>query len=148
MKRFAVGGFQHETNTFAATKAVWPNFVEPDFWPGFTKGDRLVQTFDGLTIPIAGAIAELMKAGHAVVPLTWCAAAPSAYIEDSAFEAISDELLGSLRSATNGMLDGDYLDLHGAAVTESHDDAEGELLRRVRSLIGPDVPIAVSLDLH
>lgn len=44
--------------------------------------------------------------------------------------------------------EGVYLDLHGAMVTEHYDDGEGELLRRVRALIGPDVPLVASLDLH
>ena len=47
-----------------------------------------------------------------------------------------------------GRLDGIYLDLHGAMVTESFDDGEGELLRRLRARFGDDLPIAVSLDLH
>ena len=41
-----------------------------------------------------------------------------------------------------------YLDLHGAMVTESHEDGEGELLARARDLVGADVPIVASLDLH
>ena len=45
-------------------------------------------------------------------------------------------------------LDGAYLDLHGAMITASHDDGEGELLRRIRAQLGPDLPIAVSLDMH
>ena len=45
-------------------------------------------------------------------------------------------------------VDGVYLDLHGAMVTEQYDDGEGELLRRVRAVIGPDMPLIVSLDLH
>ena len=45
-------------------------------------------------------------------------------------------------------LDGVYLDLHGAMVTESHPDGEGELLRRVRAQIGSDIPLVASLDLH
>jgi microcystin degradation protein MlrC len=45
-------------------------------------------------------------------------------------------------------VDGVYLDLHGAMVTEAHDDGEGEILRRVREAVGPRVPVAASLDLH
>src|SRR4051794_36399644 len=129
MSRFAIGGFQHETKTFAPTKATWADFVEADFWPGLTTGDVPPGTFAGLNIPISGAMAELGRAGHQVVPLSWCAAGPSGYIEDSAFGAISDLLLDGLRGAlANGPLTGLYLDLHGAAVTESFDDAELELL--------------------
>jgi len=47
-----------------------------------------------------------------------------------------------------GPLDAVYLDLHGAMVTEHFDDGEGEILRRVREVIGKDLPLVVSLDLH
>lgn len=50
--------------------------------------------------------------------------------------------------AAAGALDGVYLDLHGAMVTDDFEDGEGEILRRVREVIGPDLPLAVSLDLH
>ncbi|TIT59209.1 MAG: M81 family metallopeptidase, partial [Mesorhizobium sp.] len=50
--------------------------------------------------------------------------------------------------AAAGELDAVYLDLHGAMVVESYDDGEGELLRRVRAVVGPDLPVVVSLDLH
>ena len=62
------------------------------------------------------------------------------------FETISARILESLGKATP--LDGLYLDLHGAMITASHDDGEGELLRRIRARLGPDLPIAVSLDMH
>jgi microcystin degradation protein MlrC len=45
-------------------------------------------------------------------------------------------------------VDAVYLDLHGAMVVEHHDDGEGELLARVRQVVGERVPVVVSLDLH
>ena len=47
-----------------------------------------------------------------------------------------------------GPVDGVYLDLHGAMVTEHFDDGEGELLARLRKVVGPRVPVIASLDLH
>jgi microcystin degradation protein MlrC len=47
-----------------------------------------------------------------------------------------------------GDLDGIHMELHGAMVTQKHEDGEGELLRRIRDLTGPDLPIAVSFDFH
>ncbi len=40
------------------------------------------------------------------------------------------------------------LHLHGAMVSDTHEDAEGELLARLRRRLGPDVPVVVTLDLH
>src|SRR5439155_20908379 len=56
--------------------------------------------------------------------------------------AILDDL------AAAGPLDGIYLDLHGAMVAEHHEDGEGELLRRIRALVGHRIPIVTSLDYH
>ena len=100
----------------------------------------------GANIPAAGAIEALRTAGHRLVPLTWAAASPSAQVTDDAFERIAGDLVERLAAA--GPVDGVYLDLHGAMVTESHDDGEGELLRRVRETVGARVPVVASLDLH
>jgi microcystin degradation protein MlrC len=67
-------------------------------------------------------------------------------VTQAAYEHISALLLDDLRHAGN--VDGVYLDLHGAMVAGHIDDADGELLRRVRALVGPDVPIIASLDYH
>ncbi|MCK3547215.1 M81 family metallopeptidase, partial [Escherichia coli] len=67
-------------------------------------------------------------------------------VTEDAFERISALILQGLKAAMP--LDGVYLDLHGAMVTEHLDDGEGELLKRVRALVGADVPVVASLDLH
>jgi microcystin degradation protein MlrC len=146
MARIAVGGFQHETNTFAPLKATWAMFEEVDGWPGFSRGRDLLPAIEGVHLPITGAVAALRGMGHEIVPLSWCAATPSAHVTEDAFERIAAVLLEDIASA--GHLDGIYLDLHGAAVTEHLEDGEGELLRRIRALVGDGVPISVSLDLH
>jgi microcystin degradation protein MlrC len=63
-----------------------------------------------------------------------------------AFERISNEMIQRLKSALP--VDGVYLDLHGAMVAEHVDDGEGELLARVREVVGPTIPVVASLDLH
>ena len=63
-----------------------------------------------------------------------------------AFERIVKEMVDGIAAA--GPLDAVYLDLHGAMVTEHFDDGEGEILARVRKVIGKDLPLVVSLDLH
>jgi len=144
--RIAVGGFQHETNTFALTKAALSHFLEAEGWPGLLRGAALPPGVAGINLPINGAIGALKELGHEILPLCWCSAPPSAHVTDEAFETVAGMLLEDLRAA--GPLDGLYLDLHGAMVTESHQDGEGELLRRLRDLLGERLPIAVSLDLH
>lgn len=149
MPRIAVGGFQHETNTFAPVKADFAAFVAADGWPGLSRGEAMLAATDGVHIPITGAIGRLRQAGADIVPLCWASATPSAHVTRDAFERISAMLLEDLEAAQAlAPLDGIYLDLHGAMVCEHTEDGEGELLRRIRDLVGPDLPIAVSLDLH
>lgn len=146
MARIAVGGFQHETNTFSPTKATFEEFEKPGGWPGLSRGEAMLASVDGVHIPVTGALKRLREAGTDIVPLCWSNATPSAHVTEDAFERIAAMLLEDLKSA--GPLDGLYLDLHGAMVCEHVEDGEGELLRRVRDVVGPDLPIAVSLDLH
>src|SRR5207237_944373 len=56
MARIAVGGFQHETNTFAPQRATWADFERADAWPGFVRGAELIDAVQGYNIPIAGAV--------------------------------------------------------------------------------------------
>jgi microcystin degradation protein MlrC len=144
--RIAVGGWQHETNTFAPIRADFAAFEEPNDWPGLCRGTAMFDGVDGVHLPITGAIEALRARGHELVPLLWCSATPCAHVTEDAFERISTMLLEDITAA--GPLDGIYLDLHGAMVCEHYEDGEGEFLRRVRDFVGPDLPIAVSLDLH
>jgi microcystin degradation protein MlrC len=146
MARIAIGGLQHETNTFAPSKADYAAFEAGGGWPGVQYGDPLFAAVEGANIPAAGAIGALRAAGHSLVATAWAAASPSAHVTSDAFERIAGELVARLKAALP--VDGVYLDLHGAMVVESFDDGEGELLRRVREAVGPRVPVVASLDLH
>ena len=64
----------------------------------------------------------------------------------AAFRRIAEEFLAAVRAA--GPLDGIYFSLHGALAAEDVDDCEGYLLERARAIVGEQMPIAVSLDLH
>jgi microcystin degradation protein MlrC len=144
--RIAIGGFQHETNTFAPVKAGFREFEMADGWPGLTRGAEVLTAFNGINLPIAGFISAAAEEGFELAPTLWCSSSPSAHVESSAYERITGEILE--RIAALGTIDGIYLDLHGAMVTEAFEDGEGELLTRLRKLVGPDLPVVVSLDLH
>src|SRR5262245_45202612 len=146
MARIAIGGFQHETNTFAPSKADYAAFEQGGGWPGVQYGEPIFGAVEGANIPAAGAIQALRALGHSLVGTAWGAANPSAHVTADAFERISREMVQRLKAALP--VDGVYLDLHGAMVVESYDDGEGELLRRVREAVGKRVPIVASLDLH
>lgn len=147
MKRIAVAGFQHETNTFAPTLASYSDFEKTGAWPGLLRGDEVIRGLAGVNISVTGFVdAAATAGGYEIVPVLWCAAEPSSYVTTDAFERIASMILDGI--GDSGGLDGIYLDLHGAMVTEQHEDGEGELLRRIRDLVGVNLPIVVSLDLH
>src|SRR5919106_6114873 len=146
MARIAIGGFQHETNTFAPSKAEYAAFEAGGGWPGVQYGEPIFSAVEGANIPAAGAIQALRMLGHNLVGTAWAAASPSAHVTADAFERITGELVSRLKSASP--LDAVYLDLHGAMVVETYDDGEGEILRRVREAVGSRVPVVASLDLH
>jgi microcystin degradation protein MlrC len=146
MARIAVGGFQHETNTFATVPATYADFEAPDAWPGLTRGAALFEAVAGINLPAAGFVQEARSLHHQLLPLTWCSAQPSGRVTRDAFERIAALLLDDLRA--HGGVDAVYLDLHGAMVAEHVDDADGEILRRVRNAVGPAVPVVASLDFH
>src|ERR1700746_1742192 len=110
--RIAVGGFQHETNTFAPLKASWADFERADAWPPFVRGPELIEAVEGFNIPIAGAVQTLLALGHEPVPLCWCSAPPSSYVEEEAYEKVAGWIIEDLQA--HGPVDAVYLDLHGA----------------------------------
>jgi microcystin degradation protein MlrC len=146
MTRIAVGGFLHETNTFAPTKAVYDAFVQGGGWPPMSQGAKLLEKMRNINIGIAGFVPAAEAEGWELVPTIWCAASPSAHVTKDAYERVARIIVDGIKAA--GALDAVYLDLHGAMVAEHLDDGEGEILARVRAVIGKDLPLVVSLDLH
>jgi len=140
-----VAGYQHETNTFAPSKADWAAFNRGDSFPAFVHGQPMLDQMRGVNIPIGGFIDSAHTRGWQLVPSSWCGAIPSAHVTADAFERISASILADVEK---GGFDAVYLDLHGAAVAEHVDDTEGELIARIREAVGPGLPIVVSLDLH
>src|SRR4029079_15895396 len=127
--KVAVAGFMHETNTFSPYPADLAAFQRPATLPGLTKGADIPARFAGLNIPVTGAMEVLRAAGHTHVPICWASAVPSGAVTREAFETIAGLILDGLTPDIDAL----YLDLHGAMVTDAHEDGEGELLRRIRA---------------
>ena len=146
-RRVAIAGFQHETNTFVPFRTGFEQFRMADSWPRLLRGDEVISGTRGLNLPLAGAIDHAQGVGGLeLVPILWCSAEPNGLVTNDAYRRICAMILDGLVSA--GPIDGIYLDLHGAMVTESHLDGEGALLAQIRRQVGPDLPVGVSLDLH
>ncbi len=146
--RIFIAGFQHETNTFAPTLADWDAFNAGHTFPAYRRGAKLVETFKDINIPVGGFIQAALKNGWELVPSVWAGATPSSYVTTEAFERICGDICEDLREALKAGIDAVYLDLHGAAVAQNADDSEGELISRIRAIVGENMPIVGSLDLH
>ncbi|CDY77099.1 MlrC [Caballeronia glathei] len=142
--KILIAGFQHETNTFAPTKASYQSFVQGEGFPPLVRGADVLNLRD-VNVPIGGFITQAEAAGHELIPVIWAGASASAHVTRDAYERIAGEILDAVRSET---FDAIYLDLHGAMVAEHIDDGEGELLARVRAVVGDRMPLVASLDLH
>ncbi len=142
--RILIAGFQHETNTFAPSKATYTSFERGEGFPAMCRGDDVLALRD-VNIPVGGFIQAAERNRWSLCPVIWAGASPSAHVTEDAFERIASEIVAAARA---GGFDAIYLDLHGAMVAEHVDDGEGELLARLRDVIGPGVPLVASLDLH
>ena len=138
-KRVLTGEVAHETNTFSKLRTDLAAFrrgalLGANEIPAARRGTR---TSLGATFKAAD------RFDWTLIHPILAHANPSGLVTNDAFEHFAGLLLAD---AAN--VDGMLLHLHGAMVTESYQDGEGELLRRLRAVAGPDVPIVVTLDLH
>ncbi len=143
--RIAVGGFMHESATFVDTPTTWDDFARTGPWPGACEGEAMLKTMEGLNIGLPCFVAEVRKAGHEVIPIAWTMAQPAGPVTSHAFERMAATLVDGYRRSNADVI---FCELHGAMIADDYDDAEGELLRRIRAVVGPDVPIVGTLDLH
>ncbi len=141
--RIAALGFSHESNTFSPVSATLDRWLDA----GVLEGDTIVAEFKDAQATMSGFL-ELGTDDPdvEVVPLVFYRLTPMNKITADAFEHMSAHMLSML--ADEGPFDGVLLAQHGAAVSEEHPDADGEMTRRVRAAVGPDVPIGVTLDMH
>ena len=138
-----VAMMQHETNTFSPLPTELPAFASGVGLGLPPKDQRAIDIYGGTDFAFAGLLDVARLNGVDVkVPIA-AYAEPSGKVSDGAFNKITDSICEAVEAGCNLVL----LDLHGAMVTESYDDGEGELLRRIRA-IAPQIPIAVALDFH
>jgi microcystin degradation protein MlrC len=140
--RVITGCIGHETNTFSNVISDLSRFKEM----GIAEGDEFFKVYRG-TRSIGGAFIEVSEAkGYELIPTVWNNVFAWGLVTDDALEYMLDKLLSGIKSA--GKIDGVLLQLHGAMVTESHEDAEAYILQKIRALVGESMPIIATLDLH
>jgi microcystin degradation protein MlrC len=139
--RLLIAMMKHETNTFSPVPTPLARFGNG---PGPLYGEAAIGAYRGTGTGL-GAYLDLAEREGAEIILPIAAGSPpSGPVEDAAYKHITDTIC---EAAAKGGFDGIMLDLHGAMVTESLEDGEGEFLKRLRA-IDPRTPVAVSLDMH
>ena len=139
--RIATGMVGHETNTFSKVPTTLASFEEGSY----AVGEAIIPAFANTKTTTGGFIDRAEELGVELVPLLWAFATPSGTIEQSAYDTLKERFLRRLADAGPG--DAVLLDLHGAMVTEAHEDGEGDFLEAVRAAVG-SAPIVAVLDLH
>ncbi|MFT5503352.1 MAG: microcystin degradation protein MlrC [Gammaproteobacteria bacterium] len=131
----------HETNTFSCHRTDEQAFRNCYLLLG---KDALAERSEANT-EVAGFTRFGNENGWQIDHIISAAAGPSGKVTRQAFEYITDPIISAVQ---DNQYDGILLGLHGAMVTDFCEDGEGELLERLRAVVGPDLPIAITLDLH
>ncbi len=145
MARIAVGGCHHETNTFVTPPTDYAYFCSHRDRPPLVRRGDVLKWLNGISFALSGFL-QVMDRELEIVPLLWTSGGAGGMVTRAAYERIAAELVAELSQQMP--VDAIYLDLHGAMVSEDFEDGEGELLRRIRACVGPDLPIVISLDYH
>ena len=138
--RILAAMLKHETNTFSPVPTDLARFRA---W-GLYEGEEVAPAYRGTNHPLAAYLALAEERGAGIVTPVAAEAMPSGLVQREAYEYLTSRVLDALRT---GGFDCAMLDLHGAMVAEPDWDGEGALLEAMRA-IAPDLPIAVTLDMH
>ncbi len=139
-RRYVIALIKHETNTFSPIATPLTSFGHGE-GPAF--GDEARARFEGTNTPMAAFLDQARRENAEVVTPVAGESWPSNAASRATFEALLQPLEDAVRAGCDAM----FLDLHGAMVLDDCDDAEGEIVQRLRR-IAPGIPIAVALDYH
>ena len=145
--RIASGGIRHETNTFSVTPTKLADYVSASgCGPDIDGGEAVFNRYANTNTIHGGYIDGAKSSGFELIPVLEAYAIPSGVINQESFDTLLNRYLERLKNLLP--VDGLLLDLHGAMVTEKHEDGEGAFIEATRALVGQDIPIIVTLDLH
>ncbi len=138
MKKVLLAGLFHEGNSFSSLITGESSFA-------VTRGEAVLAKARISNAGLGGAFRYLDKQPVTLLPVATAIAPPGGPVDDGFYARIRSEIVDTAQAVKP---DGIYLDLHGAMITQTLDDPEGDLLSTLRKVVGPDVPIAANLDLH
>ncbi|MDA1279886.1 MAG: M81 family metallopeptidase, partial [Chloroflexi bacterium] len=140
--RFAILGISHETNTFSVVPATYEQFEKSRI----LRGQQIADHYAESEHTIAGYLQGARELGFQAELLMHARTGPIGTITKDAYDRLSIEMLDMLRD--RGPWEGVLISNHGAAVSEEFPDMDAEFTRAVREIVGPDVPVGITLDMH
>lgn len=142
-KKILIVQFRHETNVFSPIKASKEVFRQLRFH----VGEELFSSQRGLGTEL-GAFLKVLESRDDVelIPSVGLYATPCGPVTEDVYNFVLDEVANVIKK--NAPIDAVLIDSHGAMVAEGHPDGEGDLYEMIRNIVGTDVPMFVSLDLH
>ncbi len=140
--RIPLLGISHETNTFSSVPADYAAFEAS----GILRGEEIFDKFRDAAYTISGYMQAAEELGFELVPLMYAVTGPIGTITKDAYDRLTAEMFGMLRE--QGPCDAVLISNHGAAVSEEFPDMDGEFCRAVREIVGPDMRVGVTLDMH
>jgi microcystin degradation protein MlrC len=140
--RIPVLGISHETNTFSTVPADYAAFEAS----GILRGAEIIDKFVDAQYTISGYHQAAEELGFELVPLMYAVTGPIGTITKDAYDRLTEEMFQMLRDG--GPWDAVLISNHGAAVSEEFPDMDGEFCRAVREIVGPDMRIGITLDMH
>ncbi len=140
--KILLGWFGHEANTFSRVKCSYEAFISQGSW----EGQEILDVFRGTPSYIGGMIKRAEEDNIELIP---------SFAVENAAPTLSDECLNTICDKIThyvkkhlGEYQGVAFGLHGAGVSESCGDIETYTLRKIREIIGEEMPIVSTLDLH
>lgn len=140
--KLAIGGIMHESNSFSSVATDLEAFESASL----TYGDDVLREWAAAHHEMGGFIEGADRYGYLIQPILMAWAVPAGPVTREAFETLVSEFVRRLRESSP--LDGLLLALHGAMVSEEYLDADGEVVTRLKEVMGDDFPIIVTHDFH
>ena len=140
--RVAVACFEYEGNSFSQKIDGRENFEMNTL----SYGKKLIEVSENQQIAITGGIDWLKKNNCKILPILIAKSGSGGKVKKEFFLEIKKQILKRIKKLLP--INGVYIALHGAMICSELDDPEGDLLRSIRKIVGEDIVIAASLDLH
>ena len=142
--KIGIAGLLHESNSFMPATTTRQQFVQS----ALDVGEAIIDRWSDAHHEIGGFLEGARCLDFTAVPLVSAVAMPSGPLTAASFDALVGEILEQVGAAVADGIDGLLLALHGAAVAVNHRDCDGEIVTRIRQLVGPELPVVMTLDLH